>query len=202
MFQYTKASIDILVSDCKRYAKIFKYVSLLATIGLLIYQIISSFNKGSSMAYIYIGLAAAFVIFTILDFILDFRKLKNARKIAKRIYSWIKITAKAVVLGFAIYEITIAEKVDGIQIILTTLMILMWIISIFSQIIFQVVQARAEELLVAVKQDVDDIKKPVTTVTNVFKKLTGQEIKKDPEDPIKEKILIKLKNHIDNDKHK
>lgn len=193
MFKYTKASIGLLIDDCKRYAKIFKYVSLIATLGLLTYQIITGFMKGSNLVYFNIAIAVAFLAFAFVDLLF---KSKSLKRTVKRIYKWLKIILKAITLGITIYEIYIADTVDGIQIILTTLMILLWIASFISEVVVEVVQIRANEILVAVKQDIDDVKKPITTVSNVFKKITGQEVEVKPVDEKKEKILAKLRRRI------
>lgn len=196
MFKYTKASIGLLIDDCKRYAKIFKYVSLIATLGLLTYQIITGFMKGSNLVYFNIAIAVAFLVFAFVDLLF---KNKSLKRTVKRIYKWLKIILKAITLGITIYEIYIADTVDGIQIILTTLMILLWIASFISEVVVEVVQIRANEILVAVKQDIDDVKKPITTVSNVFKKITGQEVEVKPVDEKKEKILAKLRRRINKD---
>lgn len=196
MFKYTKASIGLLIDDCKRYAKIFKYVSLIATLGLLTYQIVVGFMKGSNLVYFNIAIAVAFLTFAFVDLLF---KNKSLKRTVKRIYKWLKIILKAITLGITIYEIYIADTVDGIQIILTILMILLWIASFISEVVVEVVQIRANEILVAVKQDIDDVKKPITAVSNVFKKITGQEVEVKPVDEKKEKILAKLRRRINKD---
>ena len=202
MFKYTKASVNILIADCKRWAKIFKYVSLVATLGLLAYQIITGFVTGNKFLFVNIGLAAAFILFTLLDFIFEHFEMKNAKKVGKRIYKWIKLLTKAGTLTVTILDIRAAEKLDGVQIILTTLMILLWIASLASEIILEIVTQRANEFIVAFNADVEDIKRPFTTVSNTFKKLTGREVEEVKVDPKKEKILSKLRDRISKDKIK
>ena len=202
MFKYTKASVNILIADCKRWAKIFKYVSLVGTLALLTYQIITGFIAGNKFLFVNIGLAAAFIIFTVLDFVFEHFELKTAKKIGKKIYKWLKLLTKAGTLIITILDIKAAEKLDGVQIILTTLMILLWIASFASEIILELVTQRANEFLVAFHADVEDIKRPFTAVSNTFKKLTGREVTKPDADPKKEKILSKLKDRIAKDKIK
>lgn len=202
MFKYTKASVNILIADCKRWAKIFKYVSLVGTLALLTYQIITGFITGNKFLFVNIGLAAAFIIFTVLDFVFEHFELKTAKKIGKKIYKWLKLLTKAGTLIITILDIKAAEKLDGVQIILTTLMILLWIASFASEIILELVTQRANEFLVAFHADVEDIKRPFTAVSNTFKKLTGREVIKSDVDPKKEKILSKLKDRIAKDKIK
>lgn len=197
MFKYTRASINNLVNDCKLYAKIFKYISLISTFGLLIYQIVTGFINKNNLVYVYVGLLSAFVIFTILDFVFGHLEKKRPRQIAKRIYKIIKATLKGVTLGFTIYEISVASKVDGIQIILATLMIVMWVVSLLTDIIVEVVQIRAAEIMVALQEDIDDIKRPVTTVTSTIKKIFGREVEEKPIDSEKQRILSKLRRRME-----
>lgn len=202
MFKYTKASVNILIADCKRWAKIFKYVSLVGTLALLTYQIINGFMTGNKFLYVNIGLAAAFIIFTALDFVFEHFEMKTAKKIGKRVYKWLKLATKAVTLTITILDIKAAEKLDGVQIILTTLMILLWIASFASEIILEIVTQRANEFIVAFNADVEDIKRPFTAVSNTFKKLTGRQVEEVKVDSKKEKILSKLRDRIDKDKIK
>lgn len=202
MFKYTKATLDILVNDCKKYAKIFKYVSLLTTLGLLIYQIIKGFINNEKLVYLNLALGILVVVYLIIDFIFDLLKKKTAKKITRTIYKWIKLITKAVTLGFTIYDIAVSKSVDGIQIILTTLMIIFWIVSVVFELIFEVVQIKAEQFMIAFQTDVEDMKKPITTVSNFVKKVTGREVEEKPVNPKKEKILNKLFSHIENRKSK
>lgn len=199
MFKYTKASVNILIDDCKRYAKIFKYVSLVFTLLFLSYQVITGLINGNNMVVVNIALAVAFIVFTCLDFVFEHAEMKDAKKLSKRIYKWLKIATKAFTLGVSLFEIYRGEKTDGISIILATLMILLWIASFASEIIVEVVSQRAEEMLVAFKEDVEDIKRPFTAVSNTFKKMTGKYV--EPEkDTKKDKVLSKLKKRIEDDK--
>jgi len=196
MFKYTKASINMLVDDCKRYAKIFKYISLITALGLAIYQIVTGFINNNRFVYINVFAASLIVVFIIIDLIFSLFNKKTAQKIATNIYFLSISLTKSVILGLAIYEIAVATKVDGIKIVLTTLMIIMWIVSIFSRIVFEIAKIRSTELLVAIKADVEDIKKPITNVSNAFKIITGQKVEPSSIDTRKEKILNKLRKHI------
>lgn len=200
MFKYTKASVSLLIEDCKKWAKIFKYVSLVATLALLTYQIVTGFLSNSNLVYFNVGLAGAFILFVIFDIVFDHLEKKEARKWTKRIYKYFKLLVKAITLGLTIIEIKNADKIDGVQIILTTLMILLWIASFASEIILEIVTQRAQEFIVAFNADMDDIKRPFTAVSNTFRKITGREAEVKPVNPKKEKILSKLTDKINKDK--
>lgn len=204
MLKYTKASVNMLIEDCKKIAKLAKYVSLIYTILFLGYQVISGFISGAKLPVTIINavLLGTFIIATISEYILDKAEKKGAEKIVKNVYKWFKTLAKAVTLGFSIYEVAVADPIKPLQIILCTLMILLWIVSFAAQLILQVVTARAEIILVAFKQDVDDIKRPFTAVSNTFKKLTGKQVVKNEPDAHKQKILDKLNERIKQDKIK
>lgn len=196
MFKYTKASVDLLVKNIKKIAKVFRYLSMVFTIGFLIFQII----LGIGIFEIKIGLLAAFILFTILDIIFEKLEFKTARKIAKRIYKWLKIIVKLFTLIITIIEIYKAEptSINGVSIILATIMIVLWIVSFVAEILVEVITDRCEELFVAWKKDVDDISKPISTVKNVYNKVTGQE--ENVTSKRTEKIINKLRNHINKKK--
>ena len=201
MLKYTKASVNMLIEDCKRIAKVVKYVSLVYTILFLSYQVISGFIAGDKLAVTIINavLLCTFILSTISEYVLDKAEKKGAEKVVKNIYKWFKTAAKAVTLGFSVCEVAFGP-VEPLQIILVTLMILLWIVSFAAQLIAQIVTARAEIILVAFKQDIDDIKRPFTAVSNTFKKLTGREVVKNEPDARKQKIIDKLNEKIRQDK--
>lgn len=204
MLKYTKASINILLDDCKRLAKLFKYLSLISTVILLVYKIITKFINYTPVVFVHIALLAFALAFIVCDIFIDSKKHSFAMKTIKRVYSGIKIVLNAFILSVAIYDIAVTpgSETDGVAIILCAFMILLWLISIILQIVLEVVTQRCEMILVAFQQDIDDIKRPFTAVSDTFKKLTGQKVKDRslPED--KYQILVDLEKRIEQDKLK
>ena len=66
----------------------------------------------------------------------------------KRVYKWLKIAIKAFTLGAAIYGLyTAANNVTAISIVLTTLMIIMWVLETILEIVIEVISKEAELLI-------------------------------------------------------
>lgn len=197
MLKYTKASLNMLVDDCKRIAKIFKYVSLAFTILFLSYQIVNSVIQNQTLRVILNSvLFGTFLISLVVEFLLDKKEFKSAKKIVNISYKWFKIAIKAATLVLTLIELVKASKPNGLEIVLAAVMLMLWILSFVSQIILQIVSKRAEILIVAFKQDIDDIKRPFTAVSNTFKRLTGREVKSEDQNSRKAKIIEKLDQQI------
>ena len=204
MFKYTKAAGNILINDFKKYAKIFRWTSSIFTIIYLTYEIIYKAVTLHFAYPVYIVLLAAFVIFTISDFFFDKYENKIARKIARRIYKWFTIACRVITLGFAIYQVYITppSETNGISIMLTTLLILLWVLSFASEILVEVVTDRVEIMIYALKEDIDTIKKPFVSVANFGKRLIGKKIEQPPYDPKRDKVIGDLEAIIEKEKIK
>ena len=204
MFKYTKAAGNILINDFKKYAKIFRWTSSIVSIIYLTYEIVSNAVTLGIAHPIYIALLVAFIIFTISDFFFDRYEKKIARKIARRIYKWFTIACRVFTLAMAIYQIYItpSSETNGISIMLTTLLILLWVVSFVSEILVEVVTDRVEIMIYALKEDIDTIKKPFVAFTNFGKRITGKKIEVEPYDPRRDKVIMDLDNIIEKERIK
>lgn len=188
MFKYTKASIEMIIDDIKKYSNIFKYSSLIFTVAYFVYALIT--QTGNFIANII--LASLFVIYTIFDFVTLNANIKVAKRIVKRSYTWLKLGIKAFTLGAMIYGIyTATTNVSGISTILATLMIILWIIQVLLELVIEVIENKIDFVVAGWNQDIEDLKKPATVVGDVFKKITGQEVSPAPEKSREIQILDK-----------
>jgi hypothetical protein len=142
-------------------------------------------------------LASMFLLYTIFEFTTRNTEWKNARKITKRTYHWIKLSIRAFTLGSLLYSIyTATTHITAISTIVATLMIIMWVLQLLLEIIIEIIENKAELLIDSFNQDIADIKKPVTFVSNAFKKLKGEEI----EEKQKSKKIQMLEERINKKK--
>ena len=65
MFKYTKAAVDIIVNDVKRYCNIFKYGTMIFTLAYFIYSI---YAKNGNFVFNLV-LLSLFSLYAFLDFI-------------------------------------------------------------------------------------------------------------------------------------
>ncbi len=154
MLKYTKATLNKIVSDFKRYYRIFKNASLIFTSAYFIYALI---NKTGNF-YANIVLAILFVTYTIFEIATRDKNMKTARKNVKKGYKWTKIAIKALTLGAMLYGIyTATTRVTPLSIILATLMIILWILQFLLAIVIEVVENKINLFVIAIKED---FKKP------------------------------------------
>ena len=76
-----------------------------------------------------------------------------------------------------IYGIYIASSnVNGVTIILATLMILAWVLELLFEIVIALFEDKKDLLVEGWNKDIEDLKKPVTSVNNFIKKIKGEEV--------------------------
>ena len=99
------------------------------------------------------------------------------KKRVKKTYKWLKLVIKAFTLSSMLYGIYVASnKIDGITIILATLMIITWVLQLLFEIVIQIFEDKKDLLVAGWNKDIDNLKKPVTAVNNFIKRVKGQEI--------------------------
>ena len=120
-------------------------------------------------------LAVAYYIFHL---IVTFRKTdKELKKAVKTVYKICVRTIKCFTLAVAIYGLWLSiDNLDPLTLILTMLSLVGWLLQVFLDIIMFVINRYAQFIKEAILADIEEIKKPVTTVSNFFKKMTGKEI--------------------------
>lgn len=155
MFKYTKAMLSRIVEDFKRYRRIFNNASLVLTSIYFIYALV----KKTGNFYANIVLAVLFVAYTIFEIATRGKGMKKARKNIKKSYKWTKIGIKALTLGAMLYGIyTATTNITPISIILTTLMIILWILQFLLALICEVIESKYNMLKVAFNEDVKRLK--------------------------------------------
>ena len=65
MFKYTKAAVDIIVNDVRRYCNIFKYGTMFFTLAYFVYSICT--NNGNLV--VNIVLLSLFSLYAVLDLV-------------------------------------------------------------------------------------------------------------------------------------
>lgn len=173
MFKYTRAAIDIVISDIKRYCNLFKYASIFCTIIYLGYSI---FYKSGNFV-INIILLVSLLTYSIFEFITHKKDLKLLKRIVRRSYKIIKFTTKGFTLAVMLYSIYMASvNASPISIILATLMIIMWVLQLLFEVIVEIANSKKDLIVAGFDKDMENLKKPVTTVNNFIKKIKGEEL--------------------------
>lgn len=198
MFKYTKAAIDILINDIRKYCNIFKYGSMIFTVLYFIYAIFS--NTGNYI--INSVLLGLFLFYIFLDLSTGKKEVKLLKRFILKGYKILKFTTKTFSLFVMVYSIYNATtNVSAISIILATLMIIMWVLQLLFEIVIQLFNDKKDLIVAGWNKDIENLKRPVTNVTNFIKKVKGEEVIEDKtsntkeikilEKKIKEKELVK-----------
>ncbi len=194
MFDYTQTAIKKIASDFKRLGFLISLTTQLLMIAYFCYAICAGI--GNSIANVILAvLSAAYFVFFIVTRNMSGKNEKKMKKLTKRALKYSKLFIKTMTLGGLIYGAIIASgNITVVDIVLIGLSIIGWVIQILFEAVVFCVEAEVDMLTVAIKMDIEVIKKPVTAVGDAIKKLTGRPVEeKAPEKPEKRAKLDKLK---------
>ena len=174
MFKYTTAAYQSVLQDLKKWSVIFTWLLFTITTGYYIYAIVM--EKGHLWANI-LSLSII-VIYTVFDTVTKYTNIKLVNKVSKTIFNWTRILIRAATLTLTVYGLCVAtmDQINPIDIILTTLMIIMWILSVLIEIVRNIFNSKKDLFIDAFHKDIEEIKKPITTTTNVVKRIFGKEV--------------------------
>ena len=99
------------------------------------------------------------------------------------------------VMVYGIY--TASTNVSAISIILTTLMIIMWAIQLLFEMIVEIFEDKKDLIVAGWGKDIDNLKRPVTTVNNFIKKVKGEDIIEEESNSSKEIRILERKINKD-----
>ncbi len=192
MLDYTKASVNYVIDCFKKGFRTFDICTQSIYIIYLVYALIT--GKGNVIAnIILLALSLAyFIYFLIYCFGMKEKSKidKIRKKHVKRISKWSKQIVNIYMLGVALYGLnSVSTAVTPFSLILTSLMIIGRVLQILFDVIELLFDSLKNLLMEAVTADIEEIRKPVTTVGNLFKKLTGQEVE-DPKPPTKTRRFL------------
>lgn len=189
MLEYTKAAFSKIMNDLKRLLYVIELVSNFFTIVYLVYSIIV--GNGYLWANIpLLVLTAGFFIFflVVTRGRYDYDKNNRLRKKVKTFVKYGKRIIKTGTLGISVYGFfLLGSKATPINALLTALMIIGWVLQIVFDIVVHVINSYVSLVTAGIETDIQNILKPVKSVGNFFKKMTGQEVEPE-EEPSKERI--------------
>ena len=178
MLDYSLTAFNKIKTDFLRIKRFFDVVIPLFTIAFLTYSVITTAIAKDFMLWVNVASLALAVGYYIFHLIVTFRKTdKELKKVVKTIYKICVRAIKCFTLAVAIYGLWLSiDNLNPLTLILTMLSLVGWLLQVFLDIVLYVINRYAQFLKEAILADVEEIKKPVTTVTNFFKKMTGKEI--------------------------
>lgn len=187
MLTYTKAAGKKILQDLQKIALVCSVVTQLFYIFYLLYA------TWNDIGVFYIDLVLLILSCAYFGFFLynhNFGKKKEIALTVKSIFKWSKRLIKLVNLGIMIYGIVYtATKPDALSIVLTALVAILWLVDLLLEIAVKVIKSWWQLFLEGIQADLEVITKPVNTVSNFFKKVTGKEVE-EPSPPTKRRLLL------------
>lgn len=193
MLEYTKAAINTTVSDLKAF---FYYFSVASQSIYAIYLIYAIFATAGNLAVNIILLAVAilYLAFYIATHGMDTKHMKRVRCITKRSYTCFKLMMKALTLGLTIYSIyATSTHVTALSVILAALTAVSWLLQVIFELTVYFFESRASFIMAGIEADWERLTKPVETVGNIFKKLTGGEVVEENSEPTRARRRLDIK---------
>lgn len=191
MFKYTKAVLNDIVNDLRKFLMIFTIVTQVFYIGYIIYAIVT----GTGNAYVnYVLLAISVIYFAIylIAIVKKDKATKALKSVTGHVKKILKLLLKAFNLGIALYGMYYATtQINPVSIILTTFMILFWVMQALSEIIYFFAKRRIEMMIAGVQKDTEKISNVKNFFGNTIKKIKGEKIEE------KKPMPTKVKNYLD-----
>lgn len=187
MFDYTRAAFRKIVDDFKKIDFIRCVLTQGVYIAYLIYTLcIQSGHLAVNIALL--TLATAYFLFFL--YMKIYGVQKQVKTMVKQAYKWSKRLVKLFNLGITIYGLAVtANHFTPLSLILASLMIVGWVLEILFEVVFKFFLQKAKFIMAGMEADYKQVTKPVTTVGNFFKKLSGKEIAPEPE-PTKDQVTL------------
>ncbi len=194
MLDYTKTALKQAIDDFKKAFFLLKVATQTVYIAYLIYALISM--RGLWVVNgILLALSLGYFFFFL--FATACGKSPDGKKMTKRvtaIYTWSKRLIQLFNLGVAVYGLCYtAKNVSVFSVIFSAIMIALWVFNLIFSVVQKFVGGRIGLVIAGLEADIENVTKPVRTVGNFFKKMTGQEIEPEKE---KSKARVYLEKKV------
>lgn len=189
MLEYTKVAVKQTVDDFKKIDYIRNIITQILYIAYLLYTLIA--GSGILVANIILLVLSVgyFVFFLIATQKNADKKLKT---VVKTVFTRCKQIIKFFTLGVMVYGIWLtANDVTPLSLLLSALMIAGFVLQIVFEIIIKFFTARVNLIIEGLEADYENMTKPVRSVGNFFKKMTGKEVEE--KEPSKTRVLLDKK---------
>ena len=155
LFGHTINALNKTIDDFKKASLAFRIATLLISAGYFIYAIVTETGIlwANSLSL------AILVAYNVFELVADKLEIaKTAKKTVKHAYKWLKIVIKSFTLVVMLYGIYVAaDSVNGIRIILATLMIIMWVLQVLLEIVSIVAEHRIKYIIQEFQKDYEPI---------------------------------------------
>ena len=187
MLDYTQVAGKKIYNDVRKISLVCNVFIQIFYIFYLIYAILSSVGV-FYVNLVMLVLSSAYFAFFLYNHL--YGKNTALSKAIRESFKWCKRLVKLFNLGIMIYSIVVtAVEPDPLSIILTVLMALLWVADILLEITVIIVKGWCLLLYESLKADVEVFTRPVASVGNFFKRMSGKEVE-EPAPPSKRRLYL------------
>ena len=136
----TKTAFQLIVEDFKRYALILKWVFLAFSVATIVFDIV----MGVGNLIINFSLLGLLLVYALLDTLFRVLRKPDPTKKLRVIYAWMRIGLNAAAVAsslYAIYSAT-ATEIKPISIVLATLSLVLFVLKVLFEIVFEIFQSK------------------------------------------------------------
>ncbi|MBO5240233.1 MAG: hypothetical protein J6B56_02285 [Clostridia bacterium] len=181
MFDYTTVALQKIKSDFLKAIFVFSVLSQCIYVAYLIYALVAGAGNVWVNAVLLV-LSGGYLPFYLVMYWRESTGAKNTKKIVSLVYKRSKQVLKLYTLAMSVYTICITTaNVDHFSVLITTFMLITFILQILLEIVYRLVVSRLQFLIEGVKADIEPISKAVKSTNNFFKRLKGEEIEPEAE---------------------
>ena len=189
MLDYTKAAILKIQEDLRKLLSWANLIMQLTYIGYLIYALCT--GAGIYLAnVVLLALSVFYFVFFVFISAGGTNALKKkAKKTVTLIFRRSKQVIKFFTLGVMLYGIyATANQATPVSVLFSAFMIVAWLVPFVLEFLIKYFTFRAQLFVEALSADIEPVAKPIKSVGNFFKKVSGKEI-----EPEKEKTDAQLR---------
>ena len=181
MFYYTKSAYNLVYRRFKLVSMILGLLLALLGTGYYVYASI----VGIGYLWASIPLATIYGLYGIFGVVAYCLELKKSKKIVNKVYKGLSYSVRAFALASTLYGFYVAsESVKPLAIVLTTLMIIVWVIQVVFELVSDILWPQARYLIAGVMKDVE----PYANVFNKVADLAAYDTIELPLDQFEEEI--------------
>lgn len=190
MLDYTVVAAQKTVNDVKKLSFIFTLLTQALYIDYLIYAVITKLGHLWINIPLLVISGAYFVFFLVANGKRG-KKIKEVKRGAKHAYKVVRITAASFNLAVLLYSIyAFPAEVKPISIVFATLMTLIWVLGLVTELVSVFFEKRMKLFITALKADLEIVTKPINTAQNFVRKIRGEEACELSEEPTRERKIL------------
>ena len=176
MFDHTRASVDHILMELRRFVFGFRITVQSVYIVYLLFAIfVPMGNLAVNIALLAIGVG--YLIFTLIFDAGEEKRERQTRITVRRWVNYTKLVLKAYALGVVIYTAAISlSHATPVSLLMPAITSVLFLIQVLFEIVLYYVETRAQLLFDSMTMDLEPITKPAARVGDFIRRVKGEEV--------------------------